>query len=214
MKKLTLLLILSLLAACNPKKNSVKANTTSATISGVTLGQCAGVNASQVGTIYDSSFTGQFAIQVKSLLSATIDPANVGTISSSESDTTGVRFSGKVKIDTNGNVVGAQSNVLVSVYDSIWLNAKIANPNEEEIRLNFAPATNDGSSITGQFNVSTGEGYLNLSDKFGDIRFQGRIDAQRLSGTVSFANKANVSGGSGLSGNLGQFYIQRCAFLQ
>ena len=214
MKKLTLILILSLLAACNPKKNSVRANTTSATISGVTLGQCAGVNSSQVGTIYDSSFTGQFENQVKALLSTNVYPSNVGSISSAEADKTGVRFSGKVKLDTNGNVVGAQSNVMISVYDSIWQNAKISNPNEEEIRLNFNPSSNDKSVISGQFNISTGDGFLNLKDQYGEIRFTGRIDAQRLSGTVSFQNTTNVSGGAGLSGSLGQFYIQRCAFLQ
>lgn len=214
MKKLTLLIVLALMAGCNPKKNSVKATT--ATISGVTVGtQCSGTSSNQPGTIFDSSNTSyDFNNRVKALLSVNIQPNDVGFVSSGQADATGVRFTGTVKIDANGNVVSAQSKVNISVYDSIWMNARYSNPNEQEIRLEFDPNAGRGATITGQFNTSTGAGTLILHDNYGEIRFNGQIDAQRMSGTVTFQNSTNVAGGAALSGTLGQFYIERCAFLQ
>lgn len=219
MKKLTLLLILTLLSACNPKKNSVRSNT--AVISGVEVGaQCNSTNmtslsSSQYGTIYDGTASSyDFENRVKSLLSVTLQPSEIGNVSGGQADPTGVRFSGRIKLDGNGNVVSAQSKVLISIYDSIWLMNKYSNPSEQEIRISFDPNIEAGSSISGQFNTDTGVGYFILRDTYGEIRFEGTIDAQRLSGVVSFQNTTNVAGGSPASGVLGQFYIQRCAFLQ
>lgn len=210
MKKLTLLIVLALMAGCNPKKSSVKATT--ATISGVEVGtQCLGATSSQIGTIYDSSnMSYDYNNRVKALLSATVRPEEVGYISNGQADPTGVRFSGAVKLDANGNVISNQSRVTISVYDSIWL----ANQSAGEIKLEFDPNAGRGATITGQFDTSSGAGTLILHDNYGEIRFNGQIDAQRMSGTVTFQNSSNVSGGAALSGTLGQFYIQRCGFLQ
>lgn len=211
MKKLTLLtLALFVMAGCNPKKNAVKANV--ATISGVTVGtQCTTTTQnSNVGTIYGSNAF-SFEAQVKALLSATTNPAEVGNISAGQADSTGVRFSGNVKLDANGNVVGAQSKVRITVYDSVLLYDNTAQP----IVLDLDPnAAGKNIQISGQFSTSTGDGYISIRDQYGEIRFQGIIDAQRFSGTVTFANTQNVTGGQPASGTLGQFWIQRCSFLQ
>lgn len=210
MKKLTILIALTLLAACSPKKNSVKANV--ATIAGVPTGtQCAtGTNQSSVGSIYDSQNSMNFENQVKALLSATISPYEIGSISPQSSAQTGVRFNGVIKMDANGNITGAQSRLTITVYDSIWL----ANQsNNNLIQIVFDP-TKAGTVISGQFNISSGDGVLSLKDQYGEIKFQGRIDAQNFSGTVSFQNTASVIGGAPASGTLGQFFIQRCAIFQ
>lgn len=209
MKKLTILIALTLLAACNPKKNSVQANV--ATIAGQPIGtQCvANNNASSVGTIYDSQGSFNFETQVKALLSATISPNDIGSISPQGNAQTGVRFNGLIKLDASGNVVAAQSRLTISVHDSIWLaNQTAANL----IQVIFDQTK--GSTISGQFNLTSGDGLLSLRDQYGEVRFQGKIDAQNFSGTVSFQNATSVVGGSPASGTLGQFFIQRCAILQ
>ncbi len=216
MKKLTFIIVMALLAGCTPKKNSVKSNT--ATISGVDIGaQCSNVNTASAlyGTVYDSTNSAfDFTNRVKALLSVNIQPNNVGQVSAGQADSTGVRFSGQIKVDVNGQILGDQSKMTISIYDSIWLSNKISNPNEQEIRIEFDPKAGRGAVISGQFDTSTGQGFISLRDNFGEIRFEGQMDAQRLSGLVKFQNSANVTGGQGLSGTVGQFYIQRCGFIQ
>ena len=212
MKKLLVLLALTLLAACSPKKSSVKANVgvpATINIAGVATGtQCASTSAN-AGIIFDNSGNSyNFENQVKALLSATINPSEVGTISA-QANGTGVGFTGIVKLDANGNVVGGQSNVTITVYDNIWyMNQTAANL----IELKFNPT--NGATLAGQFNMSSGDGFLSLTDKYGEVRFEGKIDAQNFSGTARFQNTSSVLGGTPASGALGQFQIQRCTIFK
>ncbi|MGZ3690695.1 MAG: hypothetical protein ACXVAX_04290 [Pseudobdellovibrio sp.] len=217
MKKLTLLLLVTLVSACSQKNNSVTSSV--ATISGVAVGaNCSSstnISSNMVGTIYDTSANSyNFQNQVAALLSVNLQPSEVGTVSAAQADQTGVRFTGTVKLDSSGNVVGAQSKVTISIYDSIWLMDRYTNPNEQEIRIEFDPTLGKGAVLSGQFDPSSGQGYLSMRDSYGEVRFTGTIDAQKLSGQVSFQNTTNVTGGAPASGVLGQFYIQRCGFLQ
>lgn len=210
MKKLLLISALTVLAACSPKNNSSRSAT--ATIAGVPTGVACmnGTSSTNVGSIYDQQNSYDFENRVKALLSATISPSEVGSISSQSSAQTGVRFNGVVKLDGNGTVLGNQSNVSITVYDSVWLYNQTQS---NLIVINFNPSK-AGTVISGQFNTSSGEGSLSLRDQYGTVIFQGRIDAQNFSGTVSFQNTTSVAGGTPASGNLGQFQIQRCAIFQ
>lgn len=211
MKKLLLLAPLLFLVACNPKKDtkaSVIRSNTLGNIGGLNTGSCMN-GTSNIGAIYDagqSGAAGTFEDRVKALLSATIDPSEVGTISSAATDPTGLRFSGIIKLDSNGAVVASASSMLIKVYDSYTLSG------QDPIPLEFS--TNKGAQITGQFNISTGDGSVSFTDKYGVIRFEGRVDAQSFSGVVKFQNSASVSGGSAASGTLGQFYVARCGIIQ
>jgi hypothetical protein len=218
MKKIIVLLALSLLAACSPKKSEVRAAVgtgTSATISGVTTGSCSG-NASTSavdGNIFDNQNSFNFENQVKALLSASTSSYDLGIINSSVSPGTGVTFAGLVKLDASGVVLGAQSKVVITIKDSIWANNKI-DGNLITLKFDSATTATAKPTISGQFNPTSGDGYLSLKDSFGEVRFEGRIDAQNFSGTVKFQNTANVMGGQPASGTLGQFSIQRCAILK
>lgn len=203
------------LGACSPKKSSVKANVgnSSATIAGVSTEQCAGTTSSTIGNIYDNSANSfNFESQVKGLLSATISSYDVGMVSSAANSATGVRFSGAIKLDANGNVVPAETRILISVYDSIWQMNKITNPNEVEIQLAFD--STKGATISGQFNTQSGDGFLSLKDQYGEVRFEGKVDAQSFSGNLKYQNTVNVDGGSPAAGTVGQFYINRCGILK
>lgn len=203
MKKLTILIALVLLGACTPKKQSVRANTSgTATIGGLQLGaNCAGQQ-SQGGVVYDNSAQSfYFENRVKEMLSSWLQPADVGTIISQ-----GVKISGTVKLDSNGNVLGAQSTVKVLVEDSFYF----ADPSKP-ILITYTQTPT--STITGQFSAN-GVGTLTIKDEYGQMKFDGSVDAQKFSGTVTFQNTRSVTGGAPASGTLGQFFIYNCGFLQ
>lgn len=209
MKKLIILTALVLLGACQPKKQPVKANTSAATIGGMQLGANCAATATQVqpGSIFDNS-TQSFGFEqrVKDLLSAYLQPSEVGSVSAYQSSP-GVWFSGAVKLDASGNVVAQNSNVMIEVKDSYY-NMNPQNP----IQMKFSQAS--GATISGQFNTSTGVGSLILKDNYGQIKFDGTISAEKFSGTVSFQNSQTVTGGAPASGTLGQFWVNTCGFLQ
>jgi hypothetical protein len=210
MKKILILLPLLFLAACNPNKEASRSATRSnisGTIGGLGTVQCAN-GTSSAGSIYDSGSTSNsFEERVKALLSANVAATEVGQISSAPSDTTGVRFTGIIKLDSNGAVVQASSSLLIKVYDSYVLNGS-----GEAIPIEFSPAKN--SQIQGQFNITTGVGSVKFSDSYGSITLNGTISAQTFSGVVQFQNSANVNGGTAASGTLGQFYVARCGIIQ
>jgi hypothetical protein len=219
MKKITfLLMVLGALSACQPKKDAVRAaaisNTGLTGIAGQGLtNQCA-QGQSNLGAIYENTQTLGLSFQdrVKSLLTATMSPSEVGTVGSGLNETTGVRFAGVIKLDANGNVVQANSKLTISVFDSIWYQNSLLNPSESAILLEFDPAA--GAIITGQFNLSTGAGSFSVKDQFGEIRFDGTFNAQSFSGTVTYRNTTNVTGAAAASGTLGQFLINTCGIIQ
>lgn len=231
MKTFLLMLGLLIFASCQPSKQAggVKALGANGLVSGNGGGngilnstQCAqSVATSSVqGVIYDGAVvqyaagdaTGSFEDRIKALLSASIMPQDIGSVSGQQGAATGVRFSGKIYLDQNGNVVSAQSKVTISIYDSVWLANYAYNPNERGIDLSFDPAR-AGHSITGQFNAQTGAGALILKDNYGEIRFEGRFDAQNFSGLVKFQNAVSVVDAVA-KGTVGNFLIPRCAITQ
>lgn len=218
---LSMLISVSLLTACNPKKTSsgrtaqTRTADASATISGNFSQSYCGQNVSPYGSIYDSGSSqslytnGSFEDRVKALLSATVNPSEVGQISSSPNDQTGVRFQGSIKIDSNGNVNLQQTKILIKVYDSYVLQSAQDGTNQyQPIPIEFTQAAE------GHFNTQTGVGYVIFRDQYGDIRFDGNLSADFLSGTVSFSNNVNVNGGAGASGQLGQFIVARCGIIK
>lgn len=222
-KNVILLTISALmLNGCNPNKESatkrtsgVRATTVAGTTGGVFTQSTCGNNLSSIGTIYDQGnsqnlySTGNFETRVKGLLSATINPAEVGSISSGPNDQTGVRFQGTIKIESNGSVNLQETKILIKVYDSLVLQSATDGSNQfQPIPIEFTAAA------AGQFNMQTGSGYVIFRDQYGEVRFDGNLSGDYLSGQVSFANTTNVTGGSAASGVLGQFYVARCGIIK
>jgi len=222
-KNVILLTIIALtFVSCNPKQesatkrtNAVRAATVAGTTNGTFTQSFCGNNLSSIGTIYDQGTqaslysNGNFEARVKGLLSATIDPSEIGTISSSANDQTGVRFQGTIKVDSNGSVNLQESKILIKVYDSFVLQSASDGSNQyQPIPIEFTTAA------SGQFNMQTGSGYVIFSDQYGDVRFDGNLSGEYLSGQVSFVNRTNVTGGSAASGVLGQFYVARCGIIK
>lgn len=223
MKKILLLIPLLVFVGCDPKKSTVKANVQAA--SGISIAgdfnlsnQCP-QGMSGIGSIWDAGPTtaslyttaGTFEDRVKALLSATVAANDIGQISGLEGDATGLRFQGVVKLDAAGNVVAANSKLLISIYDSFVGQPDSTGAKGEPIKLEFIAGK---SQISGQINMQTGLGFLSFSDTYGEVRFEGRLDAQLFTGTVKFQNSRNVNGGTPASGTLGQFKVARCGIIQ
>ena len=228
-KQLLLVPLLMTLVACNPSKDPVRATTflganTSANLArDFVLSNKCPQGTSGIGAISDTvqtagslySTPGTFQDRVKALLSAAVLATDIGDISGSEFDSTGVRFQGVIKMDpTSGIVDGANSKMLIKIYDSFYVNA-MNDPNGtkyDAIQIEFSPLKN--AQISGQFNMQTGDGFLSFRDSYGEIRFEGRLDAQFFSGVVKFQNTKNVNGGDPASGTVGQFKVARCGIIQ
>lgn len=209
-------MILAFVTSCNNKNTNRGINTRLNEVGGVlNTGLTCTNGTSNVGTIYDSNGgfgmngTASFEDRVKALLSATINPSEIGMISAGQSDPTGVRFQGVIKIDSNGQVNLASTNIKILVYDSYVLNSQYATDGKkyEAIPIEFTAAT------SGNFD-STGSGYVLFKDTYGEIRFDGKYDQQYFQGTVSFKNTQSVLGGTAAQGTLGQFYVARCGIIQ
>ena len=147
---------------------------------------------------------GSFEQNVKSFLSATINPQEIGTISGGQWDNTGMRFEGTIKLDTSGQVVLTGSKLIMKVYDSLLLQNSSLQPMGVQME----------AAAEGKFDLNTGVGYVVFKDKYGEVRFDGRFDAQNFSGTVSYKNYASFDNSQPALGQLGQFLIARCAIIQ
>lgn len=171
---------------------------------------CSDIN-QKIGSIFTQSSTqllsGGYSqsldMNVKSFLSASMNPGDLGTISSGDRDQTGVRFEGQIKLDGSRNIVLDQSRVAIKVYDSYVgqydNNGKQITP----IEIYFDRA------IRGQVDAS-GLATVTFQDNFGEVTFEGRLDQTQWSGTVSYINSASYDQTAPTRGTLGQFYIARC----
>lgn len=215
-----LLILVAAFSACQPKKDSVRGQVNPYGVLGTNglagLGNvgatCVQGQQTGMGAIIDSLQPATFSDRVKALLTATMYPEDVGTVGASLSESTGVRFTGSVYLDANGNVNSSSSTFKITVYDSIWYNEYIYNSSADGIPLDFNPS--QGAVISGQFSNATGQGYLLLKDGYGEIRFDGTITTQTFSGNVTFRNYANVTGQSPASGSLGQFTVSTCSLIR
>ncbi len=216
MKKMLILSLVSvLMVACNPKKNTTVRSatgvrTTGSPIVGGLTNTCT-QGQFQIGTIYDSGNqqpdlynSGTYEQRVKSFLSATVNPQEVGQISGAQWENTGVRFQGVIKLDAAGKVQLAASKLIIKVYDSYVLQSTGVEP---------IPVSIEAAS-EGQFNPQTGVGYVVYKDQYGEVRLDGRYDAQNFSGTVSYRNYVSYNSSTPAQGQLGQFLIARCAIIQ
>lgn len=208
-------MILAFITSCNKNNNDRGVNTRLNQVSNLNnMGQTCVNGNSNVGTIYDqnggfSLTSGSFEDRVKALLSATINPSEVGSISAGPSDSTGVRFTGTIKVESSGQVTLSATKIKILVYDSYVLNSQYAADGKkfEPIPIEFT------SAAEGRFD-STGSGYVVFRDSYGEIRFDGQYDNQYFKGTVSFRNTQSVLGGTAAQGTLGQFYVARCGIIQ
>ena len=220
MKKLLVVSLAALFLVACPKKSSPTVTTVANpngvvpdrnTPAAVAIANTCAQNQFPIGTIFDSGSqqpslynTGTYESRVKSFLSATVNPQEIGQISGAQWENTGVRFQGVIKLDTAGNVIAAQSKIIITVYDSYLFQSTTAQP--IPVRIDTA--------AEGKFDPQTGVGYIVYKDKYGEVRLDGRFDAQSFGGTVSYKNYVSFDNSNPAQGQIGQFLIARCAIFQ
>jgi hypothetical protein len=166
-----------------------------------------------VGRIYESGNTASnssltFEQRVKGLLSATVDPQFFGTISGSGNDAqNGVTIEGRLRYDANGTVLLDQSNVKIMIYDSF-----VGQLDSQQQVIQAYPI-NFNAAAAGTMNLQTKVFMLKFKDEFGEITLNGTVNAANVSGTISYQNDKNVTGGSLSAGFLGEFSIATCGWI-
>lgn len=166
---------------------------------------------STTGKIFDANGNSVlFEQQVKSFVSATLDPTAFGTISGAIADSTGVDMVGVFKFDAAGVLMGGDSSVLIKIFDS-YTKQPYAGQTVPPYTIQF------GAAHSGSLNVTTKQFVVKFADSYGEITFQGNYDNTKSSGVaegvVSYVNYRAVTGYSPTSGTLGSFRAYTCALI-
>jgi hypothetical protein len=155
------------------------------------------------GRIYGGSSATSFEQQVKSLVSATLDPSQFGSIDGSSSSTqTCVAMEGSLNFDSSGNLETSQSSLKITIYDSY-----VALKSYPAYVINFSA----GSS--GQKDNSQKTFTAQFKDAYGEINISGSFASSPATGSITFQNYQNYKGGAGTSGTLGAFSVSSSSFI-
>ena len=132
---------------------------------------------------------------------------------------TGVRFSGLVKLNSNGEVISKSSKMIIKIYDSYSTDGSLDNAGQvvQPIVIPIDGSLN-GQSVIGVINRNVGvtNTIVFKSAQYGEVRLVGQFKSNGyFSGQISYQNYINViTNEPASSGVLGQFYIASCAFIQ
>lgn len=213
---LVLLAVLSV-SACSKKSDSRQARDpgvgTGLGVPPVTTSAC---NAGQqtTGRIYEDASNPlintslSFEERVKGLLSAKEDPQFFGTISGNGNDPqNGVTLEGRLRYDGHGAVLLDQSSVNIVIHDSL-----VGQLDSQNIPIKAYPIYFSAAS-SGTVNLQTNTFTLQFKDAYGEITLDGTIASTTVTGTISYRNYQNATGGALAAGVLGAFSIATCAWI-
>lgn len=201
------------LSACAKKEGGAvrvagRAVTTTVTTA-ATVNRCGDPNKSW-GKIYDQHSSGNFESQVKSFVSATLDPSTLGTISGNINDPTGIDFSAVLAFDSANQLIPASSTLIIKIFDSyagqVYNGTTVAPYNVE-----FNAATE------GMIDRTTRQIQAKFKDSYGEIIIQGQYDEATqgmVQGTVYYTNFVAVTGHTPTNGTLGSFRSYACAMIK
>ncbi|MGI9549491.1 MAG: hypothetical protein ACR2M7_05935 [Bdellovibrionales bacterium] len=167
----------------------------------------------KVGVVKCKSFfhTSAFNQNLRSFLSSTVNPQEVGDHSCTKKSSGGVFFSGKMQTDKPIDKTVNQDIIMIpeSSYVVFYFETNTANkPNVAPITFNYTYGSVDGTAA-----VLTFENLQGAVDLNGQLIT--RSDGKFLfTGTIQFKNYKSWNGNQGSSGNLGEFAIEACNFFQ
>lgn len=159
------------------------------------------------GKIFDPYASPQFESQVKSFVSATLDPQSLGSISGNINDKTGIDFSGVFKFDSAGNLIPSSSSLIIKIFDSY-----VGQVYEGQTIVPYIVEFTNASD--GVYNRTTRQLSVRFKDAYGEIVFTGQVNNQMVEGTVTYSNSVAVSGYQPAQGSLGSFRGYSCALIK
>ncbi len=172
------------------------------------LGNCSDTNLS-IGKIYDDpiltggALMGPFRSRVALLISASMDPNQLGDVSGALNAPTGIDFSGRIKLADSGDLIPSQSELHVQIFDSNSYSGGNINP----ILIDFSTAQ------SGHFESGSNHFTALFRDRFGDVLLDGVSNGSIVTGVVSFKNAQSYTGAISVTPNyitLGAFVIRAC----
>lgn len=150
----------------------------------------------------------QFRVLVADLVSATLEPSQVGNISGSGSGATGVDLLMNLKFSSNHSIDSNSSQFRLIIRDSYVGQIGFDAQKIEPIEI----VHGGGSQLTGSYDPNTRNLAVTFTDEYGTIQVYGQIQNDALVGTVSFNNFVSWDGGAAKSGTLGSIQAQSCSF--
>ncbi len=161
--------------------------------------------------ITDQRYQDSFQKAVDYFVSVNLNPeTDLGTVSASSGDSTGVRIQGYIETvkdansATNGTINATKSKLQVAVWDSYIEETKnSAEPVPAYIR-NF-------QAVSGSINGNAVQ--IVLQDEFGQVTLEGNFTAQWFTGSFKFANSKSYSPDvPARSATMGSFIVKTCGF--
>lgn len=148
------------------------------------------------------------------LVSASIDPKELGTVSGRSGQSTGVRFWGYVETEasfttgpSNQRIRRDVSEIRISIWDS------------------FVGKTDASGNLIPEYPIhirGSADGYvegtravITFSDSYGSIKLEGTIGKDNFQGVVKFDNARYWDGATpGAEGTIGNFSVPTCGFFK
>ncbi|MGE3756276.1 MAG: hypothetical protein AB7H97_00890 [Pseudobdellovibrionaceae bacterium] len=199
-KLITIALILSglVFSGCAKKQDKQRVNgagrgtTATATAGGAVPAGSASTNYKKGvwGEVYRAEDATQddFQIEVGNLVSASIDPEAIGTVSGTPGDTTGIRFNGIIVVK-NGTVDKAKSQLRLAIWDS-FAGTKDGSNTIPEYPIYFDKLTD---YVFKNNNTEIG---LKFEDAYGYVIMEGVTRGSLFEGEIRFKNHKSYDGSS------------------
>lgn len=151
-----------------------------------------------------SQYANEFTDAVRGLLSATVHPDSVGSIS----PTDGVKLRGYVEVDQQGRALTGKSSISLEIRDS-YTGTIDSGSNQPIAPIYVNLPLTQGTAWNGQAN-------LVFADQYGEVRLNGSFQGGQFWGTVSYNNQTHVISGEAphSASRMGDFQIDSCGFFR
>lgn len=168
-----------------------------------------GAQAQSTGKIFDAqSNSARFEADVKSFVSATLDPQYLGSVSGDINAATGIDFLGGLRFNAQGQLEVESASLMIKIFDSYakqTYNGQVVQP----YVIEFVGAS------SGMIDHQTRQFQVTFKDAYGSVTMQGSFSQNGLaSGTVTYENFIAVEGYFPARGTLGSFRIATCGLIK
>lgn len=163
------------------------------------------------GMVISNSGEDQFNQEIKKFVSATINPVEMGRVSSTfeqqEATKTGVRFYGKVDVTVDGYINANNSNLVLYIWDDKVGTAGTDGSKNPAYIVNYTHIS--------RATVNSQRATLEFEDNYSRLTLDGDYSSGTYEGSISYVNLTSYDSAIAASqGQLGVFRIRTCDFFR
>lgn len=145
---------------------------------------------------------------VGDLVSVSLNPAELGSVSNSISGTTGVELRMALVFDSSHQIISSSSKFRVTIKDSY-----VGTTGTDGNMITAIEVVHAASSqLTGSFDPNQRTLHVQFSDSYGRISIDGQVQGGQLIGQVQFVNSTSWDGSAPRQGTLGRIQATSCSF--